>query len=121
MGSPHKIIPKAREAGLTEQDYLRQLLATHTKFTSMADEVGVCHVAIIRAMQKHGLTKPHVRAFEYDGQILTLADHCRKLGLSIGNVLQNKSRHRFTGKQALDHALKRKAKRQTSDSCHVKA
>lgn len=111
MGSPHIIKHKAREAGLSEVDYLRQLLTRHKKYKSMADEVGVCHVAIIRAMQKHGLTKPHARDFEYDGQILTLADHCRKLGLSIGNVAQNKLRHGFTGKQALEHGLQCKAKR----------
>ena len=121
MGSPHKIIPKAREAGMTEQAYLRHLLSTHTKFTSMALEVGCSHVAIIRSMQKYGMTKPRSTAFEYDGELLTLADHCRRLGLSVGNVAQNKLRHSFTGKQALDHALKCKAKRQTSDSCHVKS
>ena len=120
MGSQHKIIPKAREAGLTEQAYLRHLLATHKKYTSMASEVGVCHVAIIRAMQKYGMTKPRSTAFEYDGQLLTFADHCRRLGLSIGNVAQNKLRHGFTGKQALEHGLKCKAKHQASDSCNVK-
>ena len=110
----------ARAAGLSEVDYLKQLLANHKKYVSMADEVGVCHVAIIRAMQKHGLTKHHARAFEYDGQLLTMVDHCRRFGLSVGNVTQNKLRHGFTGKKALEHGLKCKAKRQTSDSCHVK-
>ena len=111
MGSQHKIKHKAREAGLSEVDYLKQLLANHKKYVQMADEVGVCHVAIIRAMQKYGMTKPRSTAFEYDGQLLTLADHCRRLGLSVGNVAQNKLRHGFTGKQALDHALMCKAKR----------
>ena len=120
MGSPHIIKHKARDAGLSEVDYLRQLLTRHTKYKSMADEVGVCHVAIIRAMQKHGLTKPHARAFEYGGHLTTIFHHCKRLGLIYNNVLQNKSRYRFTGKQALDHALKCKAKRQTSDSCPIK-
>lgn len=121
MGSQHKIIPKARSMGMTEQAYLRHLCATHTKFTSMALEVGCSHVAIIRAMQKYGMTKPRSTAFEYDGQLLTLVDHCRRLGLNVGNVAQNKLRHGLTGKQALEHGLKCKARLQTSDSCHVKA
>ena len=120
MGSPHKIKHKAREAGLSEVDYLKQLLANHKKYVSMADEVGVCHVTIIRALQKHGLTKTHAMAFEYDGHLTTTFNHCKRLGLIYNNVLQNKSRYRFTGKQALDHALKCKAKRQTSDSCPIK-
>lgn len=111
MGSPHKIKHMAREAGLTEVDYLKQLLANHKKYVSMADDVGVCHGAIIRALQKHGLTKTHARAFEYDGQLLTMVDHCRWLGLSVGNVAQNKLRHGFTGKQAIEHGLMCKAKR----------
>ena len=121
MGSQHKIIPKAREAGMTEQAYLRHLLATHNKFTSMALEVGCSHVAIIRAMQKYGMTKPRSTAFEYEGYLTTLFGHCKRLGLVYNNVLQNKSRNRFTGKQAIEHSLKCKAKRQTSDSCPVKA
>lgn len=121
MGSPHKIKHKAREAGLSEVDYLKRLLANHRKYESMADEVGVHHVGIIRALQKHGLTKPHARAFEYDGQLLTMVGHCQRLGLSVGNVSQNKLRHGFTGKQAIEHGLQCVAKRQTSDSCPVKA
>lgn len=128
MGSQHKIIPKARELGMTEQAYLRQLCATHTKFTSMALEVGCSHVAIIRAMQKYGMTKPRSTAFEYDGQLLTMRDHCRRLGLSHGNVSQNKLRHGFSGKEAIEHAFlcknisrKRQLNAQASDSCHVEA
>lgn len=120
MGSPHIIKHKAREAGLSEVDYLRQLLTKHTKYTSMAAEIGVSYVGIIKALQRNGLTKQDCRVFEYGGHLATIIGHCRRLGLNDHTIQQNKSRNKFTSKQALDHALKCKAKRQASDSCHVK-
>lgn len=94
----------AADACMTLPEYLQVLADSGKKLTTIADEHGLTHQAIIRAMQRHGITREDVRCIEWGGRSDTMAGHCRHYGMSYKDVQYARTEMGYSKLDSLDYA-----------------
>lgn len=105
MNRSGTISRQARAAGMTKRDFLADLNKRHMKITSMAAELGVTHVAVIRAMSAAGIEHQHARHFEYCGIVDCATNHAKRHGAPAWRVFRLRDKHGISVDKALDLAV----------------
>lgn len=99
------IARQAAQVGKTKQAFLADLCKRHVKLESLAEELGVSHVAVIRALKAVGIEWKNLRHFDYCGVTDNLTNHCRRYGIEPWRVFRSRDKLGITAYQALDLAV----------------
>lgn len=94
----------ASDACMTLPEYLQVLADSGKKLTQIADEHGMTHQCILRAMQRHGITREDVRCIEWGGRSDTMAGHCRHYSMSYADVQYARTEMGYSKQDSLDYA-----------------
>lgn len=108
---------EAEKTGTTPEAVLQKLLSDSGNKYEVAEILcGVTRQKLAKMLTRHGIVKPHCRAFEYEGITASFTDHCRRLGINRENALCWRARNKRTLKQAVEHyALGRQRRRAWKD------